>query len=535
MGQRKSKMRLMNRSDHPEAEPNPLRAGLARHRSPDPCTIVLFGASGDLTHRKLVPALFNLFRAGLLPPKIGIVGFARRRKSDEEFRLEMREAVQPQLEGPEDSSEAAEAESKSLWGRFAGSIRYHTAPFEDAAGYRLLGEKLENLERELGLPGHRIYYLATAPEHFSPIVRRLGDAGLARPAPGSGRWVRVVVEKPFGRDLESARRLNGELLDVLEESQIFRIDHYLGKETVQNLLALRFANGIFEPLWNEKFIDHVQITVAEQLGVEGRGGFYETAGALRDMVQNHMLQVLSLVAMEPPAALEADAIRDEKVKVLRAVRRISPGSVERHAVRGQYGPSTILGRAVPGYTGEPGTSPDSRTETYVALRLAIENWRWAGVPFFLRCGKRLPKRSSEVSIHFKKPPLHLFDQREASTVSPNELIINIQPDEGIALRFGAKSPGPDLQVRQVKMDFRYGSAFGAPSPEAYERLLLDTMTGDSTLFTRRDEVEAAWTLVTDIIEGWRLSTKPPAIYPAGSWGPEEADKLLDAGRAWRRL
>ncbi len=525
----------MNRPNPRGVEPNPLRAGLTRHKSPDPCTIVLFGASGDLTHRKLVPALFNLFRGGLLPPKIGIVGFARRPKSDEAFRQEMRDSILRHSTGPRDSNAEGAEETKALWEKFAGTIRYHTAPFEDADGYRSLGAKLEALERELGLPGHRIFYLATAPAHFSPVVRRLGEVGLARPAPGSGRWVRVVVEKPFGHDLESARQLNGELLDVLDESQIFRIDHYLGKETVQNLLALRFANGIFEPLWNEKFVDHVQVTVAEQLGVEGRGGFYESAGALRDMVQNHMLQVLSLVAMEPPAALEADAIRDEKVKVLRAIRRIPPGAVERCAVRGQYGPSTILGRAVPGYTEEQGTSPGSRTETYVALRLSIENWRWAGVPFFLRCGKRLPKRSTEVSIHFKKPPLHLFDQREASTVAPNELVINIQPDEGIALRFGAKSPGPDIQVRQVKMDFRYGSAFGAPNPEAYERLLLDTMAGDSTLFTRRDEVEAAWTIVTDVLEGWNLLAKPPAVYPAGSWGPEEAESLFEAGRAWRRL
>ncbi len=514
----------------PVPDDNPLREGLARRKNPVPCSIVLFGASGDLTQRKLIPALYNLERDGLLPGKLAIVGFARREKTDDQFRAEMLEGVRKHARRFK--------EGDALWEEFARSIFYHAASFEEPEGFRSLAARLDHLEGRLGLPPNRIFYLATAPAYFSTIVKGLESAGLTRSGGGAGAdgWARVVVEKPFGRDLESARALNRELLQVLHESQVFRIDHYLGKETVQNLLALRFANGIFEPLWNQKYVDHVQITVAESIGVEGRGGYYDKAGVIRDMVQNHMLQVLSLVAMEPPVAMEADAIRDEKVKVLRATRRIPPASVERHVVRGQYGPGTILGRGVPGYRQEEGVPLDSRTETYVALRLEIESWRWAGVPFLLRSGKRLPKRTTEVCIQFKKPPLHLFAESTACTVAPNALIINVQPDEGISLRFGAKVPGPDIEVRQVKMDFRYGSSFGVPSPEAYERLLLDAMGGDSTLFTRRDEVEAAWRIITDILDGWERSGTPPVEYPAGSWGPEEAGKLFEGvDGSWRRL
>ena len=498
-----------------------------RRRSPEPSTIVLFGASGDLTRRKLVPALYHLAASGLLPSKMAIVGFARREKSDEEFRREMETGVREAL-----SLEGGEAS----WRSFADSLFYHQASFDDPAGYAALRERLARLEQKLGLPGNRIHYLATAPEQFGPIVKALGSAGLARPAAGSRGWARVVVEKPFGRDLASARALNAELLSVLDEDQIFRIDHYLGKETVQNLLAFRFSNEIFEPLWNQKYVSHVQITVAESLGVEGRGGYYDQAGVLRDMVQNHMLQVLSLVAMEPPVSLDADAVRDEKVKVLRAIRRIRPAAVDGLVVRGQYGPGTMLGRAVPGYAEEPGVPPDSRTPTYVALRLEIDSWRWAGVPFFLRSGKRLPKRATEVCIQFRKPPMRLFPEETVWSVAPNALIINVQPDEGISLRFGAKVPGPDIQVRQVKMDFRYGTSFGVPSPDAYERLLLDALSGDSTLFTRRDEVETAWALITDILEGWESSPLRPYAYPAGSWGPAEAASLFEGIEgAWRRL
>ncbi len=509
---------------------NPFREGLSRRKTPDPSTIVLFGASGDLTQRKLLPALYNLARDGLLPPKVAVIGFARREKTDEQFRQEMLEGVRKHARGFD--------EADPLWAEFSRQIFYQTGAFDSAEDFQALARRLDVIERGLGLPPNRLHYLATAPNYFSTIVRGLDSAGLAKPRRDASRsgWSRVVVEKPFGRDLESARALNRELFGVLEEEQIFRIDHYLGKETVQNLLALRFANGIFEPLWNQKYVDHVQITVAESIGVEGRGGYYDQAGVLRDMIQNHMLQVLSLVAMEPPAALEADSIRDEKVKVLRSLRRISPVDVDHHVVRAQYGPGTILGRSVPGYREEEGVPKDSRTETYVAMRLFIDNWRWAGVPFLLRSGKRLPKRTTEVCIQFKKPPLSLFGEQTACTVAPNALIVNVQPDEGVSLRFGAKVPGPEIEVRQVKMDFRYGGSFGVPSPEAYERLLLDALGGDSTLFTRRDEVEAAWTIMTDILDGWQRSPNPPLEYPAGSWGPEAAERLLE-GRdgAWRRL
>jgi len=509
---------------------NPFREGLSRRRTPDPCAVVLFGASGDLTQRKLVPALYNLARDGLLPAKLAIVGFARREKTDEQFRSEM-------LEGVRKHARRFDA-NDSLWAEFSRSIFYQTGAFDSLEDYKGLAIRLQELERRLGLPQNRLYYLATAPNYFSTIVNGLDSVGLAKPDASSAEpgWTRAVIEKPFGRDLESARELNHKLLDHLSEKQIFRIDHYLGKETVQNLLALRFANGIFEPLWNQKYVDHVQITVAESIGVEGRGGYYDQSGVLRDMVQNHMLQVMSLVAMEPPVAMEAEAIRDEKLKVLRAVRRIPVADVDRHVVRGQYGPGNVLGKPVPGYREEDGVPRGSRTETFVALRLAIENWRWAGVPFLLRSGKRLPKRSSEVCIQFKKPPLRLFNEATACTVAPNALIINVQPDDGISLRFGAKVPGPEIEVRQVKMDFRYGSSFGVPSPEAYERLLLDAMGGDSTLFTRRDEVEAAWGIVGDILDGWSRSDAEPFLYTAGSWGPEEADRLFDGLEgSWRRL
>jgi glucose-6-phosphate 1-dehydrogenase len=511
-----------------EVEPNPLRDGIARRLRPEPCAVVLFGASGDLTRRKLIPALYNLARGGLLPEKVAIIGFARRPKTDEAFRAEMLAAVREHARTWVDGDPFLE--------EFGRSLHYHAGTFEDPAGYRGLADRLRRLDREHGLPGNRLHYLATAPEHFAVIAKQLGDAGIARPGGPPANWVRVVVEKPFGHDLESARALNRELREVLDEGQIFRIDHYLGKETVQNILALRFSNEIFEPLWNQKYVSHVQITVAETVGVEGRGGYYDGAGAIRDMVQNHMLQVLSLVAMEPPVAMEADAIRDEKLKVLKAIRRIPPREVDSRVVRARYGRGSILGRDVPAYTEEEGVPPESSTETYVALRLDIDSWRWAGVPFFLRAGKRLPKRSTEICIQFRKPPLRLFEADGPCAISSNALIINVQPDEGISLRFGAKVPGPALDVRQVKMDFRYGSSFGIPTADAYERLLLDAMAGDSTLFTRGDEVEAAWAFVDGIVEGWAGSGRPPLVHPAGTWGPEEADGLFEGtDGCWRRL
>jgi glucose-6-phosphate 1-dehydrogenase len=508
---------------------NPLREGIAERRAPQPCTLVLFGASGDLTERKLVPALYSLARDGLLPEKLAIVGFARRPMTDDQFRAKMLEGVRRHARNF--------SEADDLWKHFASTLFYHASGFEDAEGYRALASRLERLDRELGLPGNRLHYLATSPEYFSKLVDRLGEAGLTG---GGGErvspWARVVVEKPIGHDLASSRALNSSILRVLREDQVYRIDHYLGKETVQNILALRFSNGIFEPLWNHKYVEHVQITVGEEIGVGSRGGYYDGSGAIRDMVQNHLLQLLCLVAMEPPVAFEADAIRDEKVKVLRAVRRIPPAKVAEYTVRGQYTAGVVGGQKVPGYIEEEGVAADSATETYVAVRLEIDNWRWSGVPFLLRSGKRLPKRASEIYVQFRKPPMRLFGDETAGTVAPNAMIVNVQPDEGISLRFGSKVPGPAMRVRQVKMDFRYGSAFGAASPEAYERLLLDVMSGDSTLFTRRDEVEAAWTLIDDVREGWRQSGERPMPYFAGSWGPAEAERLFRGQEgSWRKL
>ncbi|HEY3227971.1 MAG TPA: glucose-6-phosphate dehydrogenase [Roseiflexaceae bacterium] len=503
---------------------NPLRAGLRMQRTPEPCTVVIFGATGDLTHRKLVPALYNLQRERLLPPGFNVVGFARRDWTDSFFHNSLhKDAAQFSRSGLDDT----------LWNSFAEGISYVPASFDDPAGYEALAGRLALLDEQGGASGNRLFYLATPPESYSTIIQQLGAAGLAHSP--SGGWVRIIIEKPFGRDLASARALNAEVHQVFDESQVYRIDHYLGKETVQNILVFRFANGIFEPLWDRRYVDHVQITVAETVGVEGRGGYYERAGALRDMVQNHLTQLLTLTAMEPPVGYRADAVRDEKVKVLRAIRPIT--AVEDDTVRGQYGPGTINGQAAPGYREEPGVAPDSRTETYVALRFFIDNWRWAGVPFLLRTGKRMPKRASEIAIQFRQVPLLLFDAGPLSDIEPNVLAMKVQPDEGITLRFDSKVPGQANQIRPVTMDFRYNASFGVESPEAYERLLLDAMLGDSTLFTRSDEVEASWSLITPIHQGWDAAP-PPGFpnYEAGSWGPKEADKLLGREwRAWRRL
>ncbi len=502
-------------------------------RAPPPCAVVLFGASGDLTRRKLVPAIYNLLRDGHLPGGFAIVGFARRDWSDDQFRAEL-------LDGVREHARSF-SEDDGLWERLAGATFYHRASFDDAGGFESLGKRLAGLDDDLGTGGNRLFYLATAPEYFAPIVGRLGAAGLVqRPSAAAGPrgepWTRVIVEKPFGHDVESARELNCAFLDVLDESQIYRIDHYLGKETVQNILAFRFSNGIFEPLWNQKYIDHVQITVSEDLGVGSRGPYYESSGALRDMMQNHILQLLSLVAMEPPVSLDADAIRDEKVKVLRSMRPLRGEAVLRSSVRGQYVAGSILGEPVPGYREEERVDPASVTATYVALRVSIDSWRWAGVPFYLRHGKRLPKKATEIAIQFRVPPMRLFGSATARSVQPNVLILNIQPDEGISLRFGSKVPGPDIRVRPVKMDFRYGHSFGVASPDAYERLLLDAITGDSTLFTRRDEVEHAWRFIDEIDRAWRdAGADGLRFYEAGTWGPQEADDLLEGDDVWRRL
>ena len=506
---------------------NPLRTGLRLGRSPEPCTMVIFGATGDLTSRKLVPALYNLARERRLAAGFSVVGFARREWSDEFFRQEL-------LNGVNANSRSGTAEA-ALWESFGDGVGYHQASFDEPAGYISLRERLEALDRERGTAGNRVFYLATPPESYSEIVRQLGAAELNRSPEGG--WTRIIIEKPFGHDLDSARALNQELLAVFDEQQVYRIDHYLGKETVQNLLVFRFGNGIFEPLWNNRYIDHVQITVAETVGAEERGGYYDKSGAMRDMIQNHLMQLLSLVAMEPPGMYEANAVRDEKVKVLRAIRPIAPHEVAQHTARGQYSPGSVGGTPARGYREGKGIDPQSQTETYVALKLAIENWRWAGVPFYLRTGKRLPKRMSEIAIQFRAAPLMLFGDAPTNDIETNTLAIKIQPDEGITLKFNSKVPGQVNQIRPVTMDFRYGSTFGVSSPEAYERLLLDCMLGDSTLFTRRDEVEASWSLITPIHQGWEAGPAQPfANYEAGTWGPDSADELLARdGREWRRL
>jgi glucose-6-phosphate 1-dehydrogenase len=508
------------------ATANPLRAGLRMQRTPEPCTVVIFGATGDLTHRKLLPALYNLQRERLLPPGFSVVGFARRDWSDEFFRDSLLEDARTfSRSGVQDA----------LWPSFAEGVSYVRSSFDDPAGYTALSQRLQELDEARGTSGNRLFYLATPPENYATIIQQLGAAGMNR-SPAGG-WVRIIVEKPFGRDLASARALNAEVHRVFGEPQVYRIDHYLGKETVQNIMVFRFANGIFEPLWDRRYVDHVQITVAEQVGLEGRGGYYERAGAMRDMIQNHLMQLLTLTAMEPPIGYRADAVRDEKVKVLRAIRPIAPEQVDRFTLRGQYGPGVVDGQAVPGYRQEKGVAPESATETYVALQLFIDSWRWAGVPFLLRTGKRLPKRASEIAIQFRSAPLMLFDSGPLSDIEPNVLSIQVQPDEGITLRFDSKVPGQANQIRPVTMDFRYNASFGVESPEAYERLLLDAMLGDSTLFTRSDEVEASWSLITPIHQGWEMS-QPPAFpnYEAGTWGPKEADRLLGTQRrAWRRL
>jgi glucose-6-phosphate 1-dehydrogenase len=505
---------------------NPLREGLRLARTPESCAIVVFGATGDLTARKLMPALYNLVRDRQVPTGFSIVGFARRDWSDEQFRAAMKEAVSKYSRLPI---------QEELWDSFAGRLHFVSATFDSVDGYHELGARLEKQDSAHGAAGNRLFYLATPPTAYGQIATRLGEAGLVRGGSGGG-WTRLVVEKPFGRDLTSARALDQELGLVFRERQIFRIDHYLGKETVQNIMAFRFSNGIFEPIWNRRYVDNVQVSVAETVGVEGRGGYYEESGALRDMVQNHLLQVLSLVAMEPIASLRGDAVRDEKAKVFHAVMPIE--DVSRNTIRGQYEAGAILGQQVPGYRQEDGVSPQSKVETYAALKLSIENWRWADVPFYLRVGKRLPKRATEVAITFKTPPLHLFQQMASSpdAPAPNLLVLRIQPDEGISLRFGAKVPGTRSSVRPVNMDFRYGASFSGGTPEAYERLLLDAMLGDATLFTRWDGVEAAWELLTPVLQAWEQGACPLEPYEAGSWGPDGAQRLIEQdGREWHRM
>ena len=494
---------------------------------PGPATIVIFGGSGDLSKRKLVPALFELDSQGQLPPGTCIVGYARTGESDETYRAEMKAAV----------AEFARIKpvDDGKWKSFESRLFFFRGDLNQSVNFAGLKTRLEAIEKQRGIPGNRIFYLAIPPSMIGTVVKNLGDTSLVYPVDG-GPWSRVIVEKPFGRDLETARALNEELSHVFRERQIFRIDHYLGKETTQNILVFRLGNGIFEPLWNRRYVDHIQITVAESIGVENRGRFYEEAGVLRDIIQNHVLQLLCLVAMEPPVAFDPNSVRDEKVKVLKCIQPQTPDEILLDTVRGQYGAGAIGGQPVAGYRAEKDVNPMSLRETYAAWKVQVENWRWAGVPFYLRAGKRLAKRVTEIAIQFKTPPISLFRQVGVMKQEPNALILRIQPDEGIALKFGAKEPGPTMKVDPVTMDFRYSEFFGASQPEAYERLLMDAMHGDSTLFARRDEVEAAWERVTPLLDVWR--DNPPIDHPnyeAGTWGPDAAVALLARdGRRWRR-
>jgi glucose-6-phosphate 1-dehydrogenase len=497
-------------------EENPLLEGLRLRRTPEPCALVIFGASGDLTQRKLIPALYSLAMRRLLPEHFAVVGAARTELSTEEWREQMRDAVQ---------QHARDEFRDDVWERLAATMAYVTTEAADDEHEDRLAATLTELDETRGTAGNRVYYLAVPPKAMKMIVRELGER---RSATG---WARLIVEKPFGFDLASAQELNEALTDFFDESEIFRIDHYLGKETVQNLLALRFANGIFEPIWNRQFIDHVQITVAESMGIEHRADYYEQAGAIRDIFQNHMLQLVALTAMEPPIDFTADSVRSEKVKVLRAMHTPGPKSV----VRGQYGRGFVEGVEVPGYREEEGVAPDSMTETYVAAKLYVDNWRWADTPFYVRTGKGLPRRETTIAIQFKRAPHPPFEETAAEGLRPNVLLVHVQPNEGVSLAIGAKVPGQGMSIRTVHMDFLYGGAFRTGLPEAYERLILDTMLGDATLFTRADEVLEQWALVDAIVAAWRRDRPIFPNYEAGTWGPASAEELLrrDA-RSWRR-
>jgi glucose-6-phosphate 1-dehydrogenase len=497
----------------------PILAG----KSAGPCVMVIFGASGDLTMRKLVPALYNLAKAKLLPANFAVVGVSHDDLKLEQFRQQVTRFL------------TAEDHGSDAWQWFTDRLSYLRGAFDDPAAYAALATRLAEIDRERNCGGNYLFYLAIAPRFFEEVVEQLGKAGLS--SQENGCWRRVVIEKPFGQDLDSAKVLNRKIKAVLAENQIYRIDHYLGKETVQNILVFRFDNAIFEPIWNRRYIDHIEITNAETVGVEQRGGYFDTAGTLRDMVPNHVMQLLSLTTMETPASLNADAVRNEQAKVLRAVQPLDPDDVLESTVRGQYGEGLIAGEKVPGYRSEPGVAPSSKTETFVALRLNIDNWRWAGVPFYLRTGKRLAKRHTEISIQFKQTPTELFRNTALHASHNNHLVIQIQPVEGISLSFGAKIPGAVLRVGSVDMSFEYSKYFGADSYTGYEVLIYDCMIGDATLFQRADMVEAGWKIVDPMLDVWKAL--PPRKFPnyaAGTWGPKEADDLLELdGRRWRKI
>lgn len=508
---------------------NPLPETTRIGRTPEPCAMVIFGASGDLAERKIIPALYYLSRQRILPAGFSVIGCGRTQFTDEQFRNKMQQAVTEFLHISAD-------ERAAFPEQLGQGLFYLSGNFGAPAAYEQLKSLLDRLDRERATSGNRLFYLATPPSFFPVIVNQLGAAGLARPEDPKRNWTRIVIEKPFGRDLSSARGLNRTVTSVFNEEQVYRIDHYLGKETVQNLLVFRFANGVFEPIWNRRYIDHIQITVAEDLGVEVRGSYYEEAGLLRDMIQNHVLQLLSLVAMEPPATFQAAAVRDEKAKVLRSIRPIPFERVNEFAVRGQYADGVVRGQKVPAYRSEPKVAPNSTTETFAALKFYIDDWRWADVPFYLRSGKRMAKRASEISIQFRRVPHLLFRGTPCDRIEPNLLTVHIQPDEGMSLRFSAKLPGPVMQIRPVTMNFRYGESFGVSPPTAYETLLLDCMLGDATLFNREDAVELSWELVDPILERWRQDGEEGlAFYESGGWGPGEADAFIAAdGRAWEQ-
>jgi glucose-6-phosphate 1-dehydrogenase len=488
----------------------------------DPCVMVIFGASGDLTKRKLIPAIYNLAKDHVLAKSFAIVGFAHDPYTTDEFRG---------LLDKEIKEFAPEAIDADVWNSIASRIEYLSGDFGDEQSFVKLKEAVEKADQAQGAHGNYLYYLATAPDFFATIVKQLGAAGLTDESKG---WRRVIIEKPFGRDYESARKLNADIREVLKEKQIYRIDHYLGKETVQNIMVFRFANGIFEPVWNRRYVDHVQITVSETVGVEQRGGYYDHTGTLRDMIPNHIFQLITLTAMEPPVSFDADAVRDEQTKILKAIQPILPEDVLHRAVRGQYAEGELNDEKLPGYREEPHVATDSRTETYVALKLFIDNWRWAEVPFYVRTGKRMPKRVTEIVIQFRRAPFVLFRKTSVEGLRPNRLVLHLQPDEGISLRFGVKIPGAVVKMGDVDMAFHYEDYFGATPSTGYERLLYDAMLGDATLFQRSDMVETSWSVVAPIQDVW--SALPPRTFPnyaAGSWGPHEADELLERdGRHW---